>query len=234
MLPMFYKEISALNITRHESATLLPVDNYSFAETSHAIAIGVSEFASALSEYPIVFVKAESRVLPMILTGLESEKNMFVAADGTWLGKYLPAYVRRYPFVLAQGENDIMTVCIDEAYSGLNKSDEGERLFENQQQTAYLKNAIEFLQAYEQEMKNTEVFCQYLNEFNLLEESSATVEKTEQAPHSISGFFVISREKLENLTAAGLKKLQQVGVLEPIYQHLNSLPQFDRLLEKSA
>ena len=233
MLPMFYESITALNTTAHHDAFLEPVKDYSFAKKSSTIAVGVSEFVQASYEYPVIFIRNDDNVTPMVLTGLKGQTNTFVAEDdGRWLGNYLPAYVRRYPFVLAKGKDEILTVCIDETYSGFNRAGLGEKLFDEEQRSQYLEGQISFLQAFEEEMQRTKKFCDYLLEFDLLEDSIAYVERKDEEPHNIRGFFVVSRERLNKLSAKDLKKLQKVGALELIYQHLSSLSQFDTLLNK--
>jgi len=231
---MFYESVTALNTSAHHNAFVEPAKNYDFAKASSTIAIGVSEFVQACHEYPIIFISANDTVVPMVLTGLLDKKNTFISEeDGSWLGNYLPAYIRRYPFVLAQGKDDIMTVCIDESFAGFNRDGNGEKLFENKERSPFLEEQINFLQAFDTEMKRTAKFCEYLTKFGLLEESNATIERDGEKPHQIKGFLVISRERLANLSAKNLKELQKVGALELIYQHLISLSQFDALLGKA-
>jgi len=234
MLPMFYKSVSAVSLTNHQDACVEPYESFGFAAESNAIAVGISEFAHALSSYPIIFVEAESALLPMVVTGLRDKQNQFVTAEGSWQGAYIPAYVRRYPFVVAEGLDGVLTVCVDEGYPGFNREGRGESLFAGEQQTPYLIKVTGFLQDYEREMLVTKQFTQCLKELELLEDSQAIIERPEQDKSAVGGFKVVSRERLNQLSAGQIQQLQQSGYLELIYQHLISLQQFSVLLHKQA
>ena len=103
-------------------------------ETNSVILAGV-EFSEAAKEYPIVFTQAGDKVVPVAMLGLRNEENLFVDDKGGWDGRYIPSFVRRYPFVLAEtGETGQQAVCIDDAYEGFN-DDEGEPLFAGEETT---------------------------------------------------------------------------------------------------
>ncbi len=232
MLPMFYEKVSALSLVSHQDASIEASGSFSFAAESNAIAVGVSEFAQALSNYPIIFVSSGATVIPMVVTGLKDKQNLFVDAEGGWDATYIPAYVRRYPFVVAEGQDDVLTVCVDEAYTGFNRENRGESLFEGEKQTPYLNKVTNFLQEYEKEMLITREFTQRLLDLDLLEDSQAVIERTGGEPTAINGFKVVSREKLNSLSAEELCQLQRGGYLEFIYLHLTSLQRFDALFQK--
>jgi hypothetical protein len=235
MLPQFYNKIAALNVAQHGAVHMQAVDNHEFAGASNVIHLQVTEFCKALSTYPIVFIGEKDQLWAAALTGLSKEKNLFVDDKGAWSDDYIPAYVRRYPFVIANIDKGKSTVCIDESYSGFNNDGQGEALFTSDgEHSDYLKQTITFLQDFEQAAVKTEFFCQQLMAFDLLEPMSAKVEpKNDQREEVLlQGFSVVSREKLAKLPADTLKQLNDNGILELIYNHLASLEQFDALLAR--
>jgi hypothetical protein len=235
MLPQFYNKIAALNISQHSAVHLQPVESLDFAKSGNAIHLQVTEFGKALSAYPIVFVGEGEQLWAAALTGLTKQQNLFINDAGQWSDDYVPAYVRRYPFVIANIDKGQSTVCIDESYRGFNTDGQGEALFtEAGEHSDYLKQTITFLQDFEQAAVKTKFFCQQLVEFDLLEPMAAKVEpaNAERDEVVLQGFQVISRAKLADLSADSLKQLNDNGILELIYYHLASLSQFDALLAR--
>src|SRR3546814_20501679 len=73
---------------------------FAFAKEGHAIPLTVGEFPLAAVTGPIIFVGEDK--LPIAVMGLNGGANMFVGENGLFEpGVYIPAYVRRYPFVFA-------------------------------------------------------------------------------------------------------------------------------------
>ena len=147
---LFYDKPVALNKVTHKDTKITPLGgDYSFARQTNSVLLAGIEFTEAAKEYPIVFAHAGESIVPVALLGLRNEENLFVTADASWDAKYIPAFVRRYPFVLAAA-SDIQqqVVCIDESYTGFDAID-GEALFsEDGEPTELLTKAMEFLEQY--------------------------------------------------------------------------------------
>lgn len=162
---LFYDNIVALNRERHADLRLKPANgDCSFARDSHFVPLAGTEFYQAAADYPIVFAGDEGEPTPVALLGLREGDNAFVNADGRWRsGTYVPAFVRRYPFVLARGDDsdsDNLTVCVDESYAGFTReAGEGEALFDAEgNQSEMLQRSVEFLQQYLAESERTRAF----------------------------------------------------------------------------
>src|SRR5262245_41509961 len=98
-LPQFYRNPVPLDPVRHAKAGLKNRDDFGFARGTNAIALTGAEFASAARAYPIVF-SAAAPVVPFAVVGLRDGDNLFLDAAGNWReDTYIPAYVRRYPFI---------------------------------------------------------------------------------------------------------------------------------------
>jgi len=141
---LFYAQLALVNAERHHDWCVELGHDYAFARTTNSVPLTRVEFARAARDYPIVFAGQDQNVFPLAVLGLEDQQNLFIDAQGKWQADYLPAFVRRYPFVfstLDEGQN--FTLCIDEAFSGCNQEGRGERLFDDEQQkTQYLDNVL--------------------------------------------------------------------------------------------
>lgn len=234
-LPIFYKKPVALSSEAHAELRLQVRDNYRFATDSNAVPLTAGEFAQACHEYPIVFVQAEETVSPVALLGLRDKQNLFVDEKGQWNAAYIPAYIRRYPFILAkQEETWDYTVCIDDAYAGFSL-DKGERLFlDDGGQTDFLKHALKLVQDYQAHTKRTGELANRLMEWDLFQPLQANIELRAGDKMSLTGFMAVDPNKLKALQPERLAELAQLDALGVVYYHLLSLNNFGRLVDKVA
>jgi len=130
-MPMFYTSPRPLDKVRDARLRLSKPDHYRFAAKTNAIPLLLEEFPMAAAYYPIVFAAGPSPI-PAAVVGLCNDSNLYLDAEGRWRnGAYLPAYVRRYPFILMDDPDaQQFVLCIDEASETLGL--EGEHpLFED-------------------------------------------------------------------------------------------------------
>ena len=151
---MYYEKPVLLDRDKHRKRRVKPSNSFAFARRANSVYLAGVEFGEACKEYPIVFTRdANQKVIPVAMLGLRSRENLFVDEEERWSAAYVPAFVRRYPFVLAQLSSESLAVCMDEAYPGLSET-EGEALFDAQGgNTPFLQNALEFLHRYQQEFR---------------------------------------------------------------------------------
>ena len=231
---LFYEKIVPLNEQRHKHYCFVNSGDYSFAKATNAVFLSLSEFPKAAREYPIVFAGNDENLAPFALVGLENQQNLFVSQYKKWNAEYIPAYVRRYPYLLAKNDTNF-TVCIDESCKSFNQEGKGERLFDEKgEQTPYLKNMLGFLNQYHVDHKRTQDFMAKLRDFGLLEPMHANIELNSGARISLKGFQVVSRDRLKALDTEKVSELMQSDALEQIYTHLVSLENFHPLMEKFA
>lgn len=233
-LPMFYRNVVALSRERHKDWYIDTEQGYRFAENTNSIYIVASEFGPAAREYAIVFARdSEGKAIPAILLGLQRDQNLILDSTGRWQGDYVPAYVRRYPFILASTAEmgDQFTVCIDEGYTGFNTAHEGERLVaEDGTQGELLSRSVKFLQEFHQHTLLTVNFCNTLDSLGLLDNMQAEISLNSGAKYSLTGLTCVTRAKLAALTAEQLKSLFDQGYLDLIYMHMHSLNNIDKLM----
>ncbi|WP_130472097.1 SapC family protein [Candidatus Magnetaquicoccus inordinatus] len=229
---LFYEQPVALNKERHRS---FKIDNkganYSFAQGTNSVIITGMEFVHVAKEYPIVFAKAGERTIPLAMLGLRNDENLYVDAAGQWDARYIPAFVRRYPFVLADSGDGNLAVCIDEKFPGFN-SESGTPLFTDEgEQAPLLENAIRFLKEYQGQNQRTEIFVNRLLEMELLTELTARAELAGGVKFSMGGLLVVDEKKLMELPQEKALELFRSGELGWIYAHLLSLSNMNRLAE---
>ncbi|HET7663130.1 MAG TPA: SapC family protein [Rhodanobacteraceae bacterium] len=231
---LFYERPVPLNREGHKDLRIKPINNVAFAAKAHSVPLTVAEFGPAARDFPILFGgNSLEEAGPLAMLGLNQSENAFVDANGQWeAGAYVPAFIRRYPFVLAEkpegAEGDDFTVFLDEDYAGFG-TEEGERLFnEDGSDTDTLKNAVRFLGEFQEHVKRTHAFTRRLRELDLLEPRSAQIKDGENTM-VINGLFLVNEEKLRQLDEKVAHELLADGSMGWIYAHLLSLSNIDRL-----
>lgn len=234
---LFYERPVPLNRTQHKDLRLKSIPGVKFAAAAHSVPLTGAEFPIAARDVPILFAgQSMEDAGPMALLGLRQNENLLVDESGHWAqGVYVPAFVRRYPFILAEkpagAEGDDFTVFLDEAYEGFGH-EEGERLFkEDGSDSEMLANAVGFLGEFQQHVARTHWFMDQLRKHQLLEPRNIRLEKDGNAIN-LNGLFVVNEEKLRQLDEKTAHEFLKEGVLGWIYAHLLSLPNIDRLAQR--
>jgi hypothetical protein len=127
--PLFYTNVVPLSSDAHRKLRFsTPPRPLDFAKDANLIPALVDEFELALVDLPIAFLPAADVPSAVFVTGLKPGTNAFISKDGLWDGKYAPAYLRRYPFIIGDVEGGDGILCVDDTYEGLNEK-EGEPFF---------------------------------------------------------------------------------------------------------
>lgn len=231
---LFYERATPVTVNAHRDVSVRAGAGYGFAQKVNSVPLTAIEFAAAAAHYPIVFAGAEGRVMPAVILGAKSNENFFIE-DGKWrAGTYIPAFVRRYPFVFSTDrDNKNFILNIDESYEGVNRDGRGERLFDSDgNQTVYLQNILRFLQEYQGQFRRTEAYCKRLNDLGLLQSMQAQFSLADGERRSLSGFMAVDREKLKQLKDEDLRAMFDTDELECTFLHLFSMRHFQTMLNQ--
>ena len=237
---LIYESARPMSAAHHGKMSLEAVSDYSFSAGINAVPLMGLEFVRAATEYAIVFAETKDGVLPAVVLGVRPNENLFVSPDAKWEAKYIPAFIRRYPFVFSIGSDErVVTLCIDESHPGLNSSGRGQRLFgDDGKPSAYTGKVLEFLKKYQAHYERTRVFGKHLKELGLLESMQAQVTTPKGEKLSLGGFMAVPRKKLRELKGEALEALAKTDELELLYLHLYSMRNFidvkDRLIGSAA
>lgn len=236
---MFYETAVPVSASRHGDLSVEPGIGFAFASHASAVPLMAVEFLAAATEYAIVFSTIGEEVMPAVVLGVRGDQNLYVGKDAKWEAKYVPAFVRRYPFVFStSADRQSLTLCIDEACAGLNREGRGERLFDAQRKpSAYTQRVLKFLQDFQKHFERTRQFGKAIKEAGVLEPTAVRLARPGAEPVSLGGFLVASRKKLRELPDAQLLALARADHLELLHLHLYSLRNFagvrDRLVDDS-
>jgi hypothetical protein len=227
-LPIFYKDLQPLSSSLNAGFKVRPSDKAPYLAAANAIPLTIDEFLIAQRHYPIVFSSGDVPV-PLALMGLNDGVNVFIDDEGKPHNPvYIPAYVRRYPYLLARLDQQAeeLSLCFDPTSDLVGEGGDGDALFENEKPTEALTAILKFCEDFEIAAQRTNAFVKELQEMDLLIDGEVTIQPGDAAqPFLYRGFRMIDEEKMREMNGDQLRKINQNGILQLIHAHLFSLPQ---------
>ena len=225
-LPLFYKDLVPLNRNEHANWRTRATNTAKWLVDQHAVPLTAEEFPLAQRFYPIVFSQGSDSV-PLALMGLNEGINVFVDADGSVnTPVYIPAYARRYPFLLAklQPDSDELSLCFDPSTDLIGEFEEGALLFDGEEPSDACKATLQFCEQFEIAGQKTAAFVAELNKHNLLIDGELAVQpEGVDQPFVYRGFRMIEEAKMREMRGDVLRGWAQSGMLALPYAHLFSL-----------
>jgi hypothetical protein len=225
-LPLFYNDLVPLNSEEHGGWRSRSTDKAKWLVNQHAVTLTVEEFPMAQRHYPIIFSAGPDPV-PLALMGMNEGVNVFVDDDGTVNSPvYIPAYVRRYPFMLARLRPDVddLSLCFDPTSDLLGAFDDGVALFDGSEPSEACKANLAFCEHFEIAAKKTGNFVAELNKHGLIIDGEVNLQpEGMEAPFNYRGFGMVDENKLRELRGDILRGWNQNGMLPLIYAHIFSL-----------
>ena len=225
-LPLFYNNLIPLNSSAHANWRAKSTDKAPWLAGNHAIPLTVEEFPQAQRHFPIVFTAGNNPV-PIALMGLNEGVNTYFDDEGTMIDTvYVPAYVRRYPFLLAKldAQSDQLSLCVDPDSGLVGEFDEGEALFTDGQPSTATQNILKFNEQFEQAGMKTQNFMDELKKHGLLMDGEVSIRRDDsEQPFVYRGFQMVDQAKLRELRGDVLRGWNQNGLIALIFAHLFSL-----------
>lgn len=217
-----------LSRSRHAQLRLisLAASGYRHAAKLAAVALCLVELEYAAHEFPLAFLRlpgGQIRLLGLIGT---PGTNLLVSPDGSWLGRYVPAMLRAYPFGWQRGPKDCAVLCIDETCPRLSTT-EGEPLFAaDGTLTALGDRGAQLVQQLVQQLEATEAAARRLFDCGVLEPWAPLLPGHDAPPQ---GLFRVAEPKLRQLPGNALAMLSATEALPLAYAQLLSMPLLQRL-----
>ena len=226
-----------LDSAKHKELFIQVDQNYPHIADKNMVPLVASEFLSASTNFPIVFVKQQEtgQFKAVALFGFSTGENL-VFNNGKVFTNYIPVNIRRYPFAVGgeSAQDSNLVLCLDENSSLLNKS-KGVRIFNDDgspsEATEQVNQLMSDLLAKEEA---TDHFLAFLMEHNLLHASELSVNLGDEGKQKLNGIYKVDEEALNNLSDEVVLTLYQRKYFPAIYAHLASLSQINRLLQLKA
>ncbi len=232
---LFYERAVPISSEEHRDVSVSAGGDYRFARGANLVPLVLPELPAASADYPIVFVGKENEQVAAAVLGLSDAQNLFVDAEGKWNANYIPAFVRRYPFVFANAsEEGRFLLCVDESAPMVNREGRGERLFDSEgARTSYLDNVLTFMQRYQVAYQRSQEFCRRLNELGLTQQMQAQL-RGPDGERQLRGFNAVNRDRLKSLDPEVLKDLLSSDGMEAVFLHLFSLRNLQALAARAT
>jgi SapC len=233
---LIYETAVPVNSDRHGKCCIEGGKGYGFTRKLNSIPLMAVEFPASEPEYAIVFVGEGEAVMPSAILGARPNENLYLGENDAWQARYVPAFLRQYPFVFSGGaDGKTFTLCMDETYPGINFEGRGQRLFtDDGKPSPYTGNVLKFLENFRNQFLITQNFCKKLRELGLLQPMQAEFSVASGGKMALAGFQVVDRAKLKALSGEVLSDLAKTDALELIFLHLHSMRNFNAVKDKLA
>ncbi|MFD2113221.1 SapC family protein [Thiorhodococcus fuscus] len=216
---------------RHAEMCWRRFDSYGFARQANVASLVASEMPKASSAMPLAFIRQGEDFLPVALMGLEPGKNLFVASDGRWLGRYVPAAFRGQPFAFAKLEDGGLVLCIDEESELVGEHHGAEQLLTAEgEPTEAVKQVLDFLRQVEADRGPTKTACAALVRHDLIRPWPITL-KDESGEQKVEGIHQVDEAALNQLSDEAFLDLRRCGALLLAYCQLLSIQHLPMLGE---
>ncbi|MBA4162418.1 MAG: multidrug transporter [Novosphingobium sp.] len=236
-LPMFYQDLMPLNSRDHASWRSRTTESAKWMVNQHAVPLTAEEFVHAARHYPVIFSTSDQPV-PLALMGLNENVNVFFDDEGKLTAPvYVPAYARRYPFMLAKltPDTEELSLCFDPTSDLVGEFDEGLVLFEDGEPSEACKSTLDFCRNFEEAGFRTTSFVEELEKHGLLMDGEVSIQQPgNDQPFIYRGFKMIDQEKLRDLRGDVLRTMNQNGMLALIYAHLFSLDHMSEIFGRQV
>ncbi|MEL7691320.1 SapC family protein [Citromicrobium bathyomarinum] len=227
-LPMFYEDLMPLNSRDHKKFHNRMRETAPYLAKQHMVPLTAEEFVQVARHYPIIFSTGENP-LPLALMGLNEGVNTFFDENGkAHEPVYVPAYVRRYPFMLARltAESEDLSLCFDPTCDAVGDFSEGDALFNDDgSPTEHTQAILNFCEQFEQAGHRTKLMTDELVKHGLLMDGEVSIERNSEPgkPYVYKGFQMVDQNKLRELDGETIARWNKDGMLPLIYAHLASL-----------
>lgn len=237
---LFYKNPQPLSVEEHGGLGVKQIQQpFAFLREAHAVPVTVTEFGVSAASYPVIFV-GDDRT-PVVVMGIRQGQNLYVDNNGQVLeDHYIPAFVRRYPFVFAADEtSDRLLLCVDRAAPMVSNQPDV-AFFENGQASKFTNDAIEFCKEFERQRRATIDFVAMLRDMDLFEQKTVTFQPRDEQgneagpPQKIADYWAISEERLNALPDEKYVELRNNGALGACYAHLVSLLNWPKVVQRAV
>lgn len=241
-MPLFYSNPTPLDSQKHKNLALKKNFGFGYTRGVNAVPVNLIEMPQICHHYPIAF-SPDANATPVAILGLRDQENLFVQKDNTWLeGTYIPAYIRRYPFIFSEmPDGDTLTLCIDLTDAATEENGEQALYNEDGKPSTIANNALEFCKSYHAAARQTVEFSKALSDAGLLIDREAQIQAAGNKRISFSGFKIVDEKKLAELDEKTFLQWREKGWLPFLYAHLFSGAQWQNLtrllnaeLEKEA
>lgn len=230
--PLFYRSLTPIDAARHAGKSLKRRLGFDFARTSHAVLLNGSEFEAAARDYPIVFTPSPAAAA-LSVVGVRRDRNLFVDANGDWQpGTYIPAYIRRYPFIFHESaDKQQYTLCIDETSGALEDGNDRPLFGRDSKPTPIVQEALKFCAAFQRDYTNTHEFVEQLSERGLLIPNQAEITLNSGEKLAVTGFHVIDRDRFAGLPDSAFLEWRRKGWLPWVFAHFISHGNWSALVD---
>lgn len=221
-----------LSLERHAGKAWLRFKDLAFARADAVVPVLDAEAALAASSMPLAFVQTDGRYVLVAVLSLEPGRNVFIAPNSQWVGPYVPACFRVYPFrLLTPPGSDKALLCVDEDSGLLGATGTGEAFYDAAgNPSEAICGVFRHVELLERHRQATDVATAALADAGVLLPWDLKV-RVGGAEKPVAGLYRVDEAILSGLEGDRFLELRKAGALPIAYAQMISMGQI-RVLEE--
>lgn len=185
--------------------------DYRFALEDTLMPLLISELSKAALSIPFGFIKQAEKWSIVGLAGFQLGRNHFITQAGEWVGRYIPAHYRAYPFSIALSEGGEELLCVHEDSPCLSENPEDTPFFDAQgNPSEALQGVMRFLYQCQRDEEKTQRALESLAVHGLFAPWEIKVQDDTQEI-SFTRLCRFDEEALHRLAPEALSEITQNG-----------------------
>jgi hypothetical protein len=231
-MPTLYNNPVVLTAQAHGDLKRATVRTFEFARTLNCVPVTLEEITKLVPHYPVVFLNGKVPTLVAAL-GVRNDENLFIDDKGNWApGCYIPAYVRRYPFVLAKISDDKVVLAAELDPKQFDA--DGTALFEGNRPSKLSRDVFHFCSEFQKGLEETLAFCEEVRDAGLLQAKVCTIKLKIGDPLRLTGFTAVDEKILDELDNRTVNGWRKKHCLKYLYHHIASLERMGDLAVRAG
>lgn len=231
-LPMFFKNPHPIMPERHASAGLTKNIGFGFAKNTNSVMLNIDDIAEAARSYPIIFT-TDGTPRPLAVLGA-GETNSFVDEAGQWDPMhYIPSYIRRYPFGLANlPDTEEMALCIDEDAPQYASESADIPFFDKGKPSQLTQDVLQFCGHFQKMNDETLAFGKAMKEADLLCFQNLDITSSDGKKSSFENLQFIHKDRWHNFAKTHANEWEQKNYLALVFMILGSQANWKYLVKR--
>lgn len=223
-------KLTAISPENFASKAWKRIAGYHFAAQLSTIPVVAAELPHLVPSMPLGFVQNGSCFELAAICSVQVATNLYVDPDGRWLGSYIPAAIRGYPFRLVKvQEREDSILCIDEESGVLVEAGQGEPFFDDASEASQpLKDVLNLLTQVDLNRVVTQAAVDALQTAGVIQPWPINLQQDDQVV-AVEGLFRIDEAAMNALPDDEFLKLRRVGAFALAFAQLLSMNQLANL-----
>jgi len=223
-----------LNNVDHKDLKIIVDRNASLGDSVGGAVVFPGEFLELHKEYPICFQKSKEtgEFQVIALFGFSQDENLYLS-DGKWNARYIPAIIRREPFLIGFNERDNSPMIhVDMDSPRISRDNDGVSVFLDSGGNAPLLQEVnQALKIVHEGFSEAKQMFAVFDSLELIEQFSLEIDFDDGSQFQSNSYYTLNQERISSLDDESAGNFLRSGYLQCAYMIIESMSNFQHLAD---